>query len=68
MQMPWIGIQLKFSFLQNLSRYHSINMVVIGVGGVLMEQWVLWGVSGNALREFGRSFLDLLVLRWVMAP
>jgi hypothetical protein len=45
MQMPWIGIQLKFSFLQNLSHYHSINMVVSGVGGVLMEQWVLWGGS-----------------------
>jgi len=69
MQMPWVIILLNMSFLKNLSHYHSINKVVNRVGGVLMESTSLMGwVCGNSLGEFGRNFLDLLVLRWVTAP
>jgi hypothetical protein len=44
-------------------------MVVSGVGGALMESMGLMGwVFENSLGEVGRSFLDLLDLRWVTAP
>jgi hypothetical protein len=43
-----------------------INMVMRGVGGVQMRSLgcMRWGF-GKILGRFGRSFLALLVLRWV---
>jgi hypothetical protein len=44
-------------------------MAVSGVGGALMKSLGLMGwVSRNSLGGVGRSFLDLLDSRWVMAP
>ena len=38
-------------------------MVVSGLGDALMKSWVIWGGSW-----VGRSFLNIIDLRWVTAP